>query len=854
MPEKQLCPPSSTLYDFIDGRIVDPDLSALAHHLEACTECQSIAKTLGSTDTLIDSLRGEKTPTERISDRLPKHLTDMLKLIPTMDLNSKLSSPGISRDGTGGLADTDVNFLNPPLQQDELGRLGPYRVLQVLGRGGMGIVFLAEDPKLGRRVALKVMLPRIARIPAAHDRFLREAKAAARLKNDHIVTVHQVDEINGIPFLAMELLQGETLEEAIQTGRRFSIAETIRIARHIARGLADAHEKGLVHRDIKPANLWLEITREGGMRVKVLDFGLACAAVDDVHITEFGTIVGTPAFMAPEQARADRAVDSRADLFSLGCVLYVLCTGEIPFKADTTVGTLMALALNNPVPPNQRNESVPAKLSGLIMELLEKDPANRPSSARDVIERLRLIEQCITASTTTTGAFGQTLLGNSKPMSTPPAVVNQPVRKSTGRGVKFAVGSFMLGLLLLTAQVLFWPIPDGKVVRIECNDPSIMVAFGGGELKVTGAFDQPVTLTPGKVDLLITKPQPDGEDFVFETDKLVVRKGDQIVLKIEVLDGEVRIVQDGQGIVDSKSLPSEMSLESIADKDRRATMWVLSIGGMVAIEMLADDGNIIDNTYREIHRVVEIPQEPFLVKDVYFPKNAALNDAGFIHFRDLRNLQMLVIDGAFERVTDAAIENLRGCTRLGRIQAQGCGISDKALELLKDLPALTYLGIGGKPGLTDAGLVTLKSFPALTKLYIGGANLTDAGLRHFSDFRNLQSLGLGGISGFTDEGLAHVADMKTLMILDLAATNAGDATIKRLSENPNLTDLSISYTKVTDEGFAHLQAIKGLKVIWVRDTRVTANAIESFRAAVPECRIEYGFDNPFVPNTTGSQD
>jgi hypothetical protein len=547
-------------------------------------------------------------------------------------------------------------------------------------------------------------------------------------------------------------------------------------------------------------------------------------------------------------------VDGRADLFSLGCVLYVLCTGEIPFKAETTLGTLMALALNTPVAPDQRNELVPAELSQLIMQLLEKDPAQRPKSAHEVIGRLTALEPSFAGRNADTATMGQTLLGVSKPMSAVASPVSLPVRRSIGRGLKIATGlliaGLIAGLMFIAAEIFLWPTPDGRIVRIECNDPSIKLAFRGGELKVTGAYDQPVTLTPGKVDLKISKPQPDGKDFVFESDKLVVRKGDLIVLKIEVLDGVVRIVRDGKGLVDSKSLPFDMPLESIADIDRAATMWFLSVGAMVAIEMLADDGNIIDDTYREIHRIVEIPKEPFAVKDVYFPKNAALDDAGFVNFRDLKNLQMLVIDGAFERITDAAIENLRGCTRLG----QGCGISDKALEHLKHLPALTYLSIGGKPGLTDAGLVTLKKFPALTTLYIGGANLTDAGLRHFSDFRNLQSLGLGGIRGFTDEGLAHVAEMKTLKILDLVATNAGDATVKRLSENPNLTDLSISYTQVTDEGFAHLQAIKGLKVIWVRDTRVTANAIESFRAAVPECRIEYGFDNPLVPNATDRQE
>ena len=275
-----------------------------------------------------------------------------------------------------------LDFLEPAEQPDEIGRVGRYRVLRVLGRGGMGAVFLAEDSKLGRRVALKLMLPKIASIPAAHDRFMREAKAAASLKNDHIVTVYQVDEFKGVPFLAMELLDGDSLDRALHEGRNFSVTESISIARDVARGLMDAHEKGLVHRDIKPANLWLEESQTGALRVKILDFGLAAAEVDDVHLTQVGTIVGTPAYMAPEQARANGKIDGRADLFSLGCVLYQLCTGEVPFKADTTVGTLMALAMNSPQSPSERNSLVPVELSALTMQLLEKDPSKRPHSAR----------------------------------------------------------------------------------------------------------------------------------------------------------------------------------------------------------------------------------------------------------------------------------------------------------------------------------------------------------------------------------------------------------------------------------------------------------------------------------------
>ena len=864
------CPSPGILRNLIDGKVSDPDLTELTGHLEQCHDCQAKAQTLYSSDTLVESLRGKPSATELITNRLPTQLIDSLKLIPQTDSSEKVSIDGLSRDRGLSLDDLGLSFLQPAEESDEIGRLGHYRILQVLGRGGMGAVFLAEDPKLSRRVALKVMLPKIASIPIARNRFLREAKSAASLKSDYIVTIYQVDEINSVPFLAMELLQGESLDESLKAGRRFSIAQILRIVRDTARGLADAHEKGLVHRDIKPGNLWLELsadrpdsaaaypdiaaaTAHEVLRVKILDFGLARPEVEDMHITEFGTIVGTPAFMAPEQARADRAVDSRADLFSLGCVLYVLCTGEIPFKADTTVGTLMALALNTPAAPNQRNESVPIELSRLTMQLLEKDPAKRPQSAREIVERLRQIERTVDAATTgangTLSAMsGKTLLGVSKPISAAaealPAPSTKSARRMIGRGLKIATAVVIAALAYIAGEVFLWQTPDGKVVRIESNDPSIMLAFGGGELKVTGAYDQPVMLTPGKVDLKISKPQSDGTDFEFETDKLVVRRGDEIVLKIEVLDGEVRVVQDGKGIVDSKSLRSAMlpSLESIADIDRRAAMWVLSVGGQVTIESLASGSSSMNGSPRDVGTLAELPAEAFAVTAVRFFDTKPFDAAGFVHLRDLGNLQSLNVEGNYGNVTDAAFENLRGCTRLSYFGIRGCGITNRAVDVLKDLPALEFVGINGTPGLTDAALVSLQGLPALKKLYLNGASLTDDGLQHLSEFRNLEALGLGGIDGLTDRGLDHVADLKSLTTLDLAATSAGDATMKRLAELPNLTELSISYTQVSDQGLEFLQGATSLKSLFVRDTGITAGAVERFHAAVPDCRIEFGVE------------
>jgi WD40 repeat protein/serine/threonine protein kinase len=317
-----------------------------------------------------------------------------------------------------------TEFLAPPQSKDEIGRLGTYRVLQILGAGGMGVVYKAEDPGLQRLVALKAMLPSLGATPTARERFLREARAAAGIKHDHIVTIFQVGEDRGVPFLAMEFLEGEPLDSRLKAVPRLPIGDVLRIGREIAAGLAAAHRRGLVHRDIKPANVWLDA--DSG-RVKILDFGLARGA-EDTQLTQQGAIVGTPAYMAPEQARGE-TVDPRCDLFSLGCVLYRLCTGQQPFKGKDTISTLMAIATEQPRPPSALNAEVPADLSDLILRLLAKRPADRPASAQVVVDALTAIDPEGTAILYPVSPPAKKSTGVKVPPKAPP--VPAPVKPKT---------------------------------------------------------------------------------------------------------------------------------------------------------------------------------------------------------------------------------------------------------------------------------------------------------------------------------------------------------------------------------------------------------------------------------------
>ena len=362
-------------------------------------------------------------------------------------------------------------FLGPPAESGELGRLGHYRILRMLGQGGMGMVFEAEDTHLQRIVALKVILPEFAANPASRERFLREARAGAALKSDHVVTIYQVGEEQGVPFLAMELLQGHTLDDRLTDGKALPIHEVLRIGREIADGLAAAHAAGMIHRDIKPANIWLE---EPSGRVKLLDFGLARTVGSRSDLTQVGRVIGTPAFMSPEQARGDE-VDARGDLFSLGAVIYALCTGQKPFEGTSVMAVLTALAVATPRPSSTLNPDVPPALSDLVGRLLEKDAKNRPESALEVREVLDAIE----AGLPIPAAAGQGSTGRASKSQS---------QRVTGLPATHAAGSRRRPILIgLAAAIVGLGLVGGFAVRFKSRSGGRQPVNTPGATNLTAA-------------------------------------------------------------------------------------------------------------------------------------------------------------------------------------------------------------------------------------------------------------------------------------------------------------------------------------------------------------------------------
>ncbi len=272
--------------------------------------------------------------------------------------------------------------------------LGHYRILRPLGKGGMGEVYAAQDTKLGRSVALKLLPQAVAADPARRERFEREARTVAALNHPHIVAVYSVEEADGMPFLTMELIEGRRLSERIPP-QGMSLDRFLQLAIPLADAVSSAHKRGIVHRDLKPANVM--VTEEG--QLKVLDFGLAKlkeaahsgeelgSEVATWEQTGEGRIVGTAAYMSPEQAEG-KPVDARSDVFSLGIMIYEMTTGRRPFQGDSSAGTLSSILKDTPAAVSELRPELPLELGRIIRRCLEKDPARRMQTALDLRNEL----------------------------------------------------------------------------------------------------------------------------------------------------------------------------------------------------------------------------------------------------------------------------------------------------------------------------------------------------------------------------------------------------------------------------------------------------------------------------------
>lgn len=850
----------------------------------ACPSC-------GNDIKVRDEFAGKrgKCPSCRVLVQVPAVSTDGKTMAPvapssahdevTLPPPSKGGETLLKRDSLHGASNkataaaTDqalIDFLAPKQAPDELGRLGPYRILKILGHGGMGVVYLAEDPVLKRKLAVKAMLPTVAVSASARERFAREAQAAAALEHDHIIPILRIGEDRGVPFIAMPFLKGESLEERLRRKPPVTSAEAVRIGRQAAAGLAAAHQRGLIHRDIKPANLWLE---GESARVKILDFGLARSAAGESNLTQEGAIIGTPSYMAPEQAGG--TVDARVDLFSLGVVLYQMFTGTLPFKGVDTVSTLVAVAMHHPDPPAAVNPRVPLTLSDFVMKLLEKEPANRPASASKVVETLAKLER--------QAAPGADISSEEGAASTDSITAKRRKRKRKQKRRSLLAPSAIAAAvcLLIAGAALFWnqrkeraevrgDVPQVSSVTTDRGlDPSSQQRTDAAREK---DGSRPKTDAPGDTPEPRRSKRPTREVDVANSRKAI----------IALLNMNPRGTPQNISPRPQDPAKAITSLDQLTDEPfvlKGLNLWGSTINDeslkvfeglrLPSVETILLQGTNIEGDglryLKGADQTTTIITGMTRLTDVgvahlnQFPSlghlqldGGRLTDKAAPHLGELHELRVLIlndvpisVDGAKavsglrklsnlspgKWLDDAGLGCLRPLKQLTQLDLGASQVTDGGLAPLRDLPDLSGLSLG--PRIGDAGMQHVKTLSRLQQLTLDNTTVSDAGLLELKALTMVRVLRLKG-TRVTSRGLDGIQEMKHLVDLDISGTQVDDEGLAKLKNNPKLGFLNLSNTRITDAGFERLQDLKNLRNVQVPQT-VSEDAINRLKQALPEC-------------------
>jgi predicted Ser/Thr protein kinase len=493
-------PEPARLSDFVLGKLSPAERQQIEEHLADCAACsQSLRE--APDDTLVALLRAGQTEPETGAAR--PHGSAVVGELSSMPLSSP--PPGSMK----------LNSMPAELRDHPR-----YRVLRLLGKGGMGSVYLAEHRLMQRQVAVKIIDPHWTTSPTAVERFRREIRAAATLSHPHIVAAYDAEQAGQTQLLAMEYVDGVDLAELVRQRGALSVGEACRYIRQAALGLAHAAQRELVHRDIKPQNLML--AADGNL--KILDFGLASLANEvDGGLTAAGSIMGTPDYLAPEQARDAASADTRADIYSLGCTLYFLLTGESPVPQGSAVEKVMAQVEREPSPIGQLRGDVPAGLQTVIARMMKKRPEDRYQTAGEVAAALE-------------PWTGQTAAAVMFPK---PAVSSRAAGRRGDRARKIAIGSLLVTTLLLAAIYIQ---TDKGTLQIEStvDDVQIVVSQEGEDVTVVDlATQSQVRLRSGQYDIAL---KGDRNDVKLDRDKITLSRFGQAIVEVQTRDNAGKFV------------------------------------------------------------------------------------------------------------------------------------------------------------------------------------------------------------------------------------------------------------------------------------------------------------------------
>jgi serine/threonine protein kinase len=677
------CPDRQSLQLFLLGKASDITSGPIELHLAECQACAAAAETLVIGDDLTDALARGARSRDQLSqadhEALAAAIQQAKALASLLDTNHASNvSMTIATDAEAAEEDHvsagslptkhELNFLAPAQQNDELGRLGDYRVLKVLGVGGMGMVFKAEDIRLGRLVALKVMRPGVASKPQAKERFLREARATAAISHDHVVQIHQVGEDRGVPFIAMQYLAGQSLQTTFTRLKILSPNDVARIGKEVAMGLAAAHDKGLIHRDIKPDNIWIEAETH---RAKILDFGLARDLATDEALTQSGTILGTPRYMAPEQVTGGK-VDHRTDLFSLGSMLYHLASGKPPFEGANIPALLFAITHSEPAPLEQIEKEIDPALTKLILKLLSKSPGDRPQSTIEVVNQFAAIEQGIQSIPMTSSmpaslaSVTKVVQPNLDSSRTPP---HRPASRSLAGGGAAAL-ALLLGIIFLTIRHR-----DGAETTLRVNQGTVTTLDLAPDSELI-VQEQPAEQSADRAASL-WQPTPDQQDFFDQVAALPVENQAAAVARMMQ---EINPGFDGDF---KQTIDKNQVTEFVVSTDEVTDIW--PVRALTHLQVLRCAGT------PDTGKLVDLSPLQGMTLSILALENNQVVDLSPLAGMPLENLGI-----SSNRVLDLA--PLAGMAKLRVVTAYNNQISD--LSPLRNAP-LTYLNCGYNAKVSD---------------------------------------------------------------------------------------------------------------------------------------------------------
>ena len=853
------CPSPEIITEYLLGRI-DPAYGAqIDSHLDHCPTCQTaLTVCKAEEDTFISALRIGHS---EFGFEYKVEVNESLRSAPSLKSVRKES------------------VVQTPSQ------LGPYQLLKLLGKGGMGEVYLARHTRLEMIVAVKVLADRLVHDAQAVARFDREMKAVGRLSHPNIVRATDAGDYQGKHFLAMEFIEGNDLSQVCRAHGPLTIANACEMIRQAALAIQHAHDHGLIHRDLKPSNLML--TPEG--LVKVLDLGLARLNESTSEgLTNDFQIMGTADYMAPEQAAQATAVDWRADIYSLGCTLYTLLAGRAPFADEQHSSSILKIiAHQREVAPTVKSlrPEIPAALSAIVAKAMEKASADRFASAAELATALQAFTDgadlfslptdiaTVNASqgkTSDVSEYASLVDTINSPAMRPPS---QPQRTSTPSRKWIAVGALIAlsGIGVAAALSMVFRSGNGTIV-VEIDGDEIGTRIDGQHLIIedlakattyrlsiaSNQAEQP--LAPGDYRI---KVENDASGLELETDKFQINRNQKTIVR---------------AYVQPTSPPTSPSLSPTpprppASNDQLAlAQWAISKHGWPVI---ATDSQVVffDNLTR-------IPDEPFIVQGINFTKPFVPSDSEFEMLRQSSTLTHLEFSDL--QLTDHVMEKLIALPQLSLFRLRYDEAPPQGLERLAELPHLFDLTVGGEY-VGDDELPMLKGVKNAVRVTIGGKQVTDAGLVHLADMTHLEFVSLiftrvegSGLvhltklpklwslqtpySPLNDSAAESLSQMKAVTWLNLAFTQVGDEALKRIVAMPKLEDLDLTQTQITNAGIAFLQPSTSLRRLHVAAPgiddgalealskltqltflsvggRMSAEAAETLRTRLPNCQI-----------------